>query len=174
MPGFFYNPPWQPSDSSRKFERGSLFVEGGVTVVSSMIENGINSPYAGMFKIIPQIVLSITAATRADTHLSERILHATQSLLGLAQLATFIYMIYDDDNCVIIASNLCKTAQILKVTYVSLLAAGGAGSEILYQMPRMTRSIAPDDLQNRREPDHSAHIVNIPEHQDETPRATSS
>lgn len=131
MPGFFNNPPWCPSESSRKLERGNMIVEGGTTVVSSLVENGVNSPYAGIFRIVPQIVMSSTAITREDTHLSERILHILQSLLGLAQLAAFIYMIYDDETCATFVTDVCKTVQILRIIHVALLGAGGAGSEFL-------------------------------------------
>ena len=65
------------------------------------------------------------------THLSERLLHIFQSLLGLAQLAAFIYMIYDDETCATFVTNICKTVQILRIIHVALLGAGGAGSEYL-------------------------------------------
>jgi hypothetical protein len=81
-----------------------------------------------------QALVSMHAVFREDTYNMEKLLHASQTLLCLAQVALTITLYVQDNKCTT-HNGLCKAAYICELVYQGILLAGWGASEFSKDLP---------------------------------------
>lgn len=130
MPGFFNQlfssaRPYSSSQAHRNAERSNAFTE----VIGASIT--LATPAGIIPTKLAQAMVSVYTVFRADTHISEKLIHGLQGLIALTQLGLAATLVVGNQTCEDEQANasICKAAFLCQLLYSGALAVAWAPSE---------------------------------------------
>lgn len=104
---------------------------GRLNLATQALGSGFNFlPGANIPAKFSQMLISGFTVIRHGPHVHERILHILQLLIAATEMGLDITLLYQDEKCLELSSNLCKTACLISLLYMGVLTTNQVVSEI--------------------------------------------